>query len=150
MKIRHVLLACSFVFMAGCNTKSKLDAWDSYFDEAEYALVETKKDSLGVIVMQYYTHRTDTNRHYLKHFWEDGKIQASIFYYKKEKDGPFRMYDEKGNIEFQGMYLRNLHTGLDIYYKDGRVTDYGVFHNNKELPLDSTVKEMILGRSLKK
>jgi antitoxin component YwqK of YwqJK toxin-antitoxin module len=113
------------------------------FDENDFLLIKSNYDSSGNKIFELYQNKNDSDRFFTKNFWENGSVQASMFYYKNEKNGPMKMFDTSGALDFEGIYIRDQHTGLDIYYRRGKIVDFSFFLNGKEMPIDSLQKELL-------
>lgn len=140
--ISNRVILVFFISLVGCVSKKNNDV--GQFDEKEFLLIKSSLDSSGNKIFELFRNRNDTNRFFTKNYWENGSVQASMYYYKKEKHGPMKMFDTSGVLDFEGVYIRNLHTGLDIYYRRGKVADFSFFLNGKEMPIDSVQKELLL------
>lgn len=84
------------VFLFSCQSNKSTVVNEIFFDPSEYVLIEILNDSEGVKSMELYRHKTDTNRHYTKTYWNNGNLQASLFYTNKHKMGRQEAMTQKG------------------------------------------------------
>lgn len=142
LDITVITLACICILFS-CNSNSKDKVFIGIFDTTAYKLVSTQYDSSGKKYFELYKYNSDTTHFYIKNFWENGNVQALIFFNGNKKFGPAKTYDEKGDLIFEGTYINNVANGVQLYYNAGKLSNFFVYYNGKELPIDSAEKKMI-------
>ena len=142
LNILAIIVAC-FYFLTSCHTGPKGRIFTGIYDTTKYKLVNTQYDTSGKKFLEIYRYNFDTSHFYLKNYWDNGNIQALIFFYGKKKFGPAKTYDMNGQLLFEGTYINNIAMGVQLYYNAGNLSDFFVYYNGKELPIDSTEKKLI-------
>jgi hypothetical protein len=111
------------------------------FDTTNYVLKDVQLDSEKNKVFEYYVNKFDSNRVFVKAYWNQEKLQATLFYFRKTKIGPYTLHDSLGNLEVEGFLLNNKKNGLELQYRNGRIINFAVYSDGVELPVDSIVKK---------
>ena len=113
--MRHLILgvllfaSCKSSPVADCNLKS--------FDEKDYKLIDSNKDDLGNKYSELYVNKQNSEMQLKKIFWENGKVQSSVFFSRGNKlSGPGILFDSSGTMIYEGFYFEDKPLGVTIQY----------------------------------
>ena len=132
------------LFLFFCSCQNKKQSVHYRFDEQEYVLVTSKKDSSGNDYFKVYRNRKDTTKYLAKSYWKNGILQSSLFFTNGVRNGPHKIYNNDGTLSFESFYYLNKKTGLEINYEYGKISDFAIYDNGVQLEIDSSVKKEIL------
>lgn len=100
------------IIFFSCNSKQLgMDVYDSKY----YQRVTKYGDSVSNMFVIYKS-TVDTNRTYIKYYWDNGQLQAISYFYKNLKDGTWEQYFSDGVLSFEGKFAFGRKVGLHKTY----------------------------------
>ena len=104
------------------------------YNESDYNLVKTDLYD-GIVYKKNYIYKYDGAREMKIEYWDNGKILAKSFLYRKRLDGELVMYDMEGKISA----IDSFRNGEKVYSKRFTKSDTSVkiFKDGKLLPFES-------------
>jgi antitoxin component YwqK of YwqJK toxin-antitoxin module len=102
------------------------------YDTAVYYRLTSYSDSVENMFVIYRS-IDDTNRTFIKYYWDNGNLQAFNFFYKNQKDGVWKQYFIDGKLAFEGRFSFGNKIGVHtIYSEKGEILSKEDFSKNNE------------------